>query len=91
MDDKMLFIMRSFDIRKLSRACNTHGCSKPPSKEVNVFEFDARTTRKRELVTLYLCTEHHSGLSSFLEQLKGLCERGRIIQKEDFDIGRVTH
>ena len=91
MDSVIPFIMKSFDIRKLSRTCNTHGCDKPPAKEVNVFEFDAKTAKKRELVTLYLCSNHYNSLDLFLNRLKELCEKGRIIQKEVFDVGCVTY
>lgn len=91
MDPRTALIMSSFDIRKLSRACNAHGCDSPPAKQVNVSEFDARTTRKKELVTLYFCSKHYTGLDAFLERLKGLCGKGAIIHKEVFDIGCVTY
>jgi len=91
MDPKTLLIMKSYDIQKLSRTCNNPGCSRPPAKEITIFEFDARTAKKRGLITLYLCSDHYAGLEDFLNRLKGLCKKGRIIQKEIFDIGCVTY
>ena len=91
MDPKTELIMSSFDIRKLNRSCNAHGCSKPVTKEVSILELDAKVSRKRELVSLYLCGEHFRDLDSFLERLSKACEKGKIILKEVSERGYVTY
>lgn len=91
MDPKAELIMKSFDIKKLNRSCNSPGCENPVMKEVGILEFDTRINRKRELVSLYLCNEHYSSLEAFLEKLSSLCEKGKVIEKEVTEMGYLTY
>ena len=57
-----------------------------------MFEFDLRTLKKTELVSLYFCNEHYNhSLKETLKKLSEMCEKGKMIEKKVFDIGYVTY
>jgi len=87
-----ILIINSFDLKKRNRSCNVQGCNKLPTKETIIIELDMMIKRKRELASIYFCTEHYDyNIGKFLNKLNNVCEKGKIIDKKVFDIGYVTH
>ena len=92
MDKTGIFIINSFDLRKRHKSCNVQGCDKIPTKEAIIVESDLVLKRKRELASVYFCTEHYDyNIARVLNKLNTICEKGKIIDKKVFDIGYVTH
>ncbi len=91
MTDLISHISRNFDLRNFSRSCNIHGCNRLPTKEAVIVEFDPKTGRRRELVSLYFCGEHYNkSIKKIMRDIKKI-ENTKVIDKNVFDIGYVTH
>ncbi len=87
------FVGKRYDIRKLERKCNFINCNRKPGKEILIYEFDIRTGKKKELLSLYLCSEHFIvARNTLIEDLKktGNME-GKKINIKVFDTGIITH
>ncbi len=83
-------ISRNFDLKNFSRNCNFRGCNRLPIKEATIFEFDPKTKRKRDLVSLYFCAEHYNiTINKLMKEIKRI-ESAKIIDKRIFNIGYVT-
>ena len=89
--DMVSHISRSFDLKNFSRSCNFHGCNRLPTKEATIFEFDPKTKRKRDLVSLYFCAEHYNiTIRKLMKDIRKI-ENGKVIDKRVFEIGYITH
>ena len=88
--DMVSLISKNFDLKNFSRNCNFHGCNRLPTKEATIFEFDPKTQKKRDLVSLYFCTEHYNtSIQKLMKEIKKIIN-DKIIEKRIFDIGYVT-
>jgi hypothetical protein len=84
-------ISRNFDLKNFSTNCNFRGCTRLPTKEAIISEFDPKTSHKRDLVSLYFCAEHYnSTIQNVIEEVKRISD-GKIVDKRVFEIGYVTH
>ena len=91
MDRKSLFIAESFDLGKLKKTCNVRGCDKIPTREVTIFERDIITSEKRELVSLYFCTEHYGNINKLMRDLNKVSEPRKKTGRRVKDISCVTY
>jgi hypothetical protein len=90
--DTTSLILGKFELKKLSKTCNTRNCDKAPSKKAIITELDTKTAKKKDLVVLYFCNEHYNGsFKKFFNELINACKAGKIIDKRVFEIGYVTH
>lgn len=81
-----------FDLKKLNKMCNHRECKKYPSKEILLYETDLITKEKKELVSLYFCTEHYNNISrKIATKLNEIGDKRWVINKKEFDIGFITH
>jgi len=84
-------ISSSFDLKNFSSNCNFRGCTRLPTKEAIIFEFDPKKGRKRDLVSLHFCEEHYKkSINRLMDEIKRI-EKDKLIDKRIFDIGYVTH
>jgi len=91
-DPPSLYLIRNFDIMKLDRACNIHGCNRLPNKEAIIIEVDINLKRQRELARLYFCNDHYDlNIRTLMKEMSRLCEMGKVIDKKVFDLLYVSH
>jgi len=92
MDKTEIYIINSFDLRKRNKSCNVQGCNKMPTKEAIIIESDMMLKSKRELASIYFCTEHYDyNIKRILKELNRICEKRKRIDKKVFDIGYITY
>jgi hypothetical protein len=92
MRPELLLNIENYDLRKLSKTCNYKDCQKLPSKEVIITETDGKSMKKKDLVSIYFCTEHYNrNIRAVIEKINNSSERGKLIEKKVFDIGYVTY
>ena len=78
------------NIRLLKTRCNFRGCEKKPGKEMLIFQIDMDTRTKRDIISIYLCTDHFKEMEKNLEGTVNVFKAGRMYRIKDFDIGFVT-
>ena len=90
--DSSWVLAKILDIWKMSRACNQIGCMKAPTKKITVAGRSILTKEKRELASIYFCTEHYNnGLQPIINTLKDACSKEIKIEKTVKEIGCITH
>jgi hypothetical protein len=88
----ILKALEDYDIKRLKTRCNFKNCKKKPGKEILIYEFDRITSKRRDLISLYLCSTHYKNAEKALpEKLESLKSGGKIIKGKVFNIGMVTH
>ncbi|MEM7815556.1 MAG: hypothetical protein QXN71_00370 [Candidatus Aenigmatarchaeota archaeon] len=88
MDARMELISNCFDIRGFNKKCNFHNCMKVPEKEALIMELDSKKQQRKELVSLYFCNKHFDiCIKDLLNQLNKLCESGKSVYMEMYEIG----
>lgn len=86
------YLANNFNLRKGGKECNCSECNRMPSKEMVLFEMDLSRSKKRELGTVYMCSNHYPETSKkTLYEMNKTCKSGKIIDKKVFDIGYVTY
>ena len=88
--ERFLFLTGIMDLRKFKSTCNFKSCAAPPSKEVIIKEFDVHRDMKRDVVSLYVCSEHFKTIAPIIERFNAL-STGKIISTEVKETGIVTH
>ena len=90
--DVSWILARSLEISKMGKACNVIGCCEPPTKQVMLSERNLCTRKKRDLASIYFCTQHYNNeLRPVINTLKGACSKGIKIEKTVKEIGCITH
>ncbi len=84
-------INRYCDIRLLKRNCNFRGCGKKPGKEMLISQVDMDTKTKRDIISLYLCSDHFREMEKRLEGVVNKFRGGKVYVIKGFDIGFVTY
>lgn len=86
-------IANRFDLRKFKKTCNAKNCEKFPSKEIVFFELELKTLKKKELASVYLCSEHFKPeeLKELIVELNNICVKGKIIDRKVFEVGFITY
>ncbi len=79
------------DIRKMKSNCNFAGCEKKPGKEMLIFQVDMNTRKKRDIISIYLCSEHYREMEKRLEGVVNKFREGKMYVIKGFDIGFVTY
>jgi hypothetical protein len=78
------------DIRFMKTRCNFRGCEKKPGKEMLIFQIDMDTRTKKDIISVYLCTDHFKDMEKNLEGVVNVFKSGKMYRIKDFDIGFVT-
>lgn len=78
------------DIRRLRSLCNFRGCEKKPGKEMLIFQVNMKDRTKRDVMSIYLCTEHFKEMEKRLEGVVNRFREGRMYGIKGNDIGFVT-
>ena len=79
------------DIRLLKRGCNFRGCEKKPGKEMLIFQVNMNDRTKKDIISLYLCSEHFRTMEKRLEGIVNKFKEGRMYKIKGFNIGFVTY
>ena len=85
-------LAKNLDIWKMDKACNSQGCQKSPTKKVLIFQSNTITHEKKDLASLYFCTEHYNDkLIPIIQNLNEACGKRIKIFKKVKEIGYITH
>ena len=85
-------LLENFDLRKLDRQCNFRGCERHPSREILLHETNIITKERKEMASLYFCTEHYNDISgSITDRLNEIADKRLVVGKREYDVGIVTH
>jgi len=79
--ERIFYLCRALDMKKLRKACNVRHCDQPPTREILVKEYDIRTRTRKTIVSLYCCSQHIKNIGSIIEELNTL-SKGKIISTE---------
>ncbi|MCK4335866.1 MAG: hypothetical protein KAW40_04050 [Candidatus Aenigmarchaeota archaeon] len=79
------------DIRRLKRNCNFRDCEKKPGKEMLIFQVDMDTRTKKDIISIYLCSEHFGKMEKLLEGVVNRFKEGKRYVIKGFDTGFVTY
>ncbi|RLI97966.1 MAG: hypothetical protein DRO99_01960 [Candidatus Aenigmatarchaeota archaeon] len=89
--DKSWSILKNLELVKMHKLCNFNGCGKLPTREINIFEENMITGRRKGLVSLYLCSEHYkTELGPIVKTLRDASTKEIKIGKSVKDIGCIT-
>ncbi|MBN2042986.1 MAG: hypothetical protein JW754_04240 [Candidatus Aenigmarchaeota archaeon] len=88
----ILEVLPEYEIRRMRSRCNYGNCDKKPSKKLVLFELNRINETSRDLISLFLCTEHYEKTVQDLpDKLKPIKSQGKSIKGRVADIGLVTH
>jgi hypothetical protein len=90
MDDLFDVVNKYCDIRILRRNCNFKDCGKKPGKEMLIFQINMDTRTKKDILSIYLCSEHYREMEKALESVVNKFKEGKMYAVRGFDIGFVT-
>lgn len=79
------------DIRRLKVNCNFTGCEKKPGKEMLIFQVDMDTRTKKNIISIYLCSDHFSEMEKNLRGVVNKFKEGKMYVIKGIDIGYVTY
>jgi hypothetical protein len=90
--DVLEVVANHCDIRRLDKQCNFRSCSKKPGKEVLIYELDRITLKTRDLIYLYLCSNHFDhAMRTFMVDLDRMKNHSKILRARVRNIGFVTY
>lgn len=78
------------DIRRMKRQCNFRGCDRKPGREMLIFQVDMETRKKKDIASLYLCTDHFKKMENNLEGVVNKFKEGKMYAVKGMDTGFVT-
>jgi hypothetical protein len=84
-------VSKHCDIRRMKRNCNFRDCGKKPGKEMLIFQVDMDTRTKKNIMSVYLCSEHFKEMEKNLEGVTNRFREGRMYVIKGIDIGYVTY
>jgi hypothetical protein len=85
-------LLESFDLRKLDRSCNFRGCDRHPSREILLQETNIITKERKEMASLYFCSEHYNDVSGDITvRLNEVADKRWVVGKKEYDVGFITH
>lgn len=91
-ESQMQLLARRFNLRNLNKTCNYRECRKLPNKEITLIETDLITKERKNVASLYFCTEHHNKITkNITTELNEIANKRWVIGKKEFDIGFITH
>ncbi|NIO23100.1 MAG: hypothetical protein GTN38_03690 [Candidatus Aenigmarchaeota archaeon] len=79
------------DIRRMKRNCNFGKCEKKPGKEMLIFQINMDTRTKKNIISIYLCSDHFREMERCLEGVVNKFKSGKMYRIKGFDIGFVTY
>lgn len=87
----ILDVLIEYEFRRMRKRCNHLKCGKKPGKELILYELDRISGETKDLISLFLCTEHYEhALKTLPERLKVLKKQGKVIRGRVREIGIVT-
>ena len=91
-ENQMRLLAEEFELRNFNKICNYHGCIKLPGKEIVLHETDLITKERKNVASLYFCTEHYNKTyKTITDKLNDIADKRLIIGKKSHDIGFITH
>lgn len=79
------------DIRLLKKNCNFRECKKKPGKEMLISQVNMETRTKKDIISLYLCSDHFKEMEELLKDVVNKFKEGKMYVIKGFDIGFVTY
>jgi hypothetical protein len=79
------------DIRLLRRNCNFKECEKKPGKEMLIFQINMETRTKKDILSIYLCSDHFMEMEKALKNVVNKFKEGKMYVIKGFDTGFVTY
>ena len=79
------------DIRRMKRNCNFRDCEKKPGKEMLIFQVDMDTRTKKNIMSVYLCSDRFSEMEKNLRGVVNKFKEGKMYVIKGIDIGFVTY
>lgn len=79
------------DIRRMKRNCNFIKCEKKPGKEMLIFQINMDTRTKKDIISIYLCSDHFREMEKLLEGVVNKFKEGKMYRIKGFDTGFVTY
>jgi len=79
------------DIRRLKSNCNFRDCGKKPGKEMLIFQIDMNTRTKKDIISIYLCSDHFTEMEKLLGDIVNRFKAGKRYVIKGFDTGFVTY
>ncbi|UCC91948.1 MAG: hypothetical protein JSV39_01645, partial [Candidatus Aenigmatarchaeota archaeon] len=65
------------DIRRLKKNCNFRECGKKPGREMLIFQIDMGTRTKKDIISIYLCSDHFMEMEKLLEGVVNRFKEGK--------------
>ena len=78
------------EIRRLKKNCNFRECEKKPGKEMLIFQVNMDTRTKKNIISIYLCSEHFKEMENNLKDTVNKFREGKMYVIKGIDIGFVT-
>ena len=78
------------DIRRMRKNCNFRECDKKPGKEMLIFQVSMKDRTKKDVMSIYLCTDHFHQMEKSLEGVINKFKEGKMYVIKSNDIGFVT-
>ena len=84
-------VSKHCDIRRLKRNCNFRDCEKKPGKEMLIFQINMDTRTKKNIISIYLCSDHFTEMEKLLEGVVNRFREGKRYVIKGIDTGFVTY
>lgn len=78
------------DIRRMKSRCNHRECERKPGKEMLIFQLNMKDRTKKDVMSIYLCSEHFKFMEKKLEGVINKFKEGRMYGMKANDTGFVT-
>ncbi len=87
----ILDILIEYEVRRMRSRCNHSKCDKKPGKELTLFELNRISGDTKDLISLFLCTDHYEhALKTLPARLKAMRKEGKIIKGRVKDMEIAT-
>ncbi len=93
MDRLFELVSQHCDIRLLKAGCNFRGCDRKPGSELLVYQMDMATSKKKDMISLYLCPEHYAEMEKLLAEVVERFKAGKTykIKRPDDKVKITTY
>ncbi len=75
----------------MKSGCNFRDCGKKPGKEMLIFQINMDTRTKKDILSIYLCSDHFSEMEKLLEVVVNRFKAGKMYRIKGSDTGFVTY
>ncbi len=88
----ILEVLPEYEVRRMRSRCNYGNCRKKPGKKLTLFEKDRISGEERDLISLFLCTEHYrKTIDELPKRMEPIRDGRKSIKGRVANTGMVTH